>query len=121
MGKYDSASYYLMPIENSPEWTGRIGWGGKLRLIDLYFSLKQYDKTFPLLFKMAEKTKELIANSKDRFAIGILGKIYTDASKVYLEKKDYNTALKYATDGLKLSIDMKRRQVIIDNYQIHSD
>jgi hypothetical protein len=121
MGNYDSASYYLMPIENSPEWTGRIGWGGKLRLIDLYFSLKQYDKTLPMLFKMAEKTRDLIANSNDRFAIGILAKIYTDASKVYLEKKDYKTALKYATDGLKLSTDTKRRQVIIENYQIHSD
>jgi hypothetical protein len=40
---------------------------------------------------------------------------------LYLEKKDYRTALKYATDGLKLSINTKRRLVIIDNYQIHSD
>ena len=121
MGKYDSANYYLLPIENNPQWTGRIGWGAKLRLTNLYIALKQYDKALAILNTMMEKTKDTLNKLNDVFSIGILGRIYTDVSTVYLEKKDYNTALKYATDGLNLSVYTKRRGVIIDNYKVHSD
>jgi tetratricopeptide (TPR) repeat protein len=110
IGNYDSAMFYLAPFATKTDAPPI----GKTYLVHLYISLKQFDKALPLI----NKNIEITAKSNNW---GNLGLLYTDAAKIWLGKKDYQTALSNARAGFVLLTKTKRNIRLIDNYQILSD
>ena len=106
VGAYDSAMFYLAPLE-ARNW-------GQPMISNLYVSLKQYDKALTLINEAIKQAKE------GNFFWG-LGRNYIIAAKAHFGKKDYETALTNARQGLALLSKLKRNTYVIEGYQTISE
>jgi Histidine kinase len=123
MKNYDSALHYLKPFESMQALyalAGRI-MKGKLRLTSLYISMNQYDRALHIINEMIKKADGEIRKTNNPIMIGLKGSFSINAAKAWLGKKDYQMALKYATEGIALLKAVNWKVTMIDNNLVLSD
>jgi len=115
LGQYDSALYYWKQWEKdyNSYAQGHQAYGNNV-LGNIYLKMKQYDKALNL-FEQSNATFKKGINK-----IPLSGS-FISTSKAYVGKKNWNIALKYATDGFTLAEKDKISRNIIDCYQLLSE
>ena len=120
MGKYDSAMVYWNLFRNDPAWNSynAITKANGINLLgEIYLANKQYDKAIEL-FKNSYHTIDTLGTHKWR-RFGIM-EASLHLGKAYDGAKSYNTALKYAVEGLKNAQEINRRPKMMEGYQLLS-
>jgi tetratricopeptide (TPR) repeat protein len=115
LGQYDSALYYWKQWEKdyNSYAQGHQAYGNNV-LGNIYLKMKQYDKALNL-FEQSNATFKKGINK-----IPLSGS-FISTSKAYVGKKNWNIALKYATDGFTLAEKDKISRNLIDCYQLLSE
>ena len=110
MGNFDSSSYYLTPFITMPDRNSVSN--GLTYLMNLYVDMKQYDKAIAMINGTLQGKKIKILRN---------GYALTTAASAYFAKKEYQTALKLAREGLQMLRDNDNKIKMIDNYALLSD
>jgi tetratricopeptide (TPR) repeat protein len=116
MGKYDSAVVYWNLWRNHSGWKGSAdghkAWGNNVLGV-IYLNTGKYDKAIEIFQNSVVTFKKF--NNK-----GALAPTYLNLAKAYEKKKNYKTALQYATDGLGLAKEKSLRPHMMEGYQLLS-
>lgn len=114
MGKYDSALLYWHRWEKdySAYGLGHQAYGNN-NLADIYLRTERYEEALKLMessiatFKKGNKTVPLL-------------RTFLLTAKVYVKKENWNTALKFATEGFTIAKKENIRPSVIDGYELLS-
>jgi len=116
MGKYDSALVYWNRWRYSPYWDsygdGHKAWGYRIRG-SIHLGQKEYDAAIDT-FKIS------LAQMKKQFGFTPPDGT-TPFAEAYYGKKEYNTALQYARQGLPRQKELEVRPQLLKTYQLLSD
>jgi len=108
-GQYDSSIYYLKKYVDPKIW--RIKLSSVILLGETYMATKEYDMALNLFQGIIDSCRAL----KNRTGVRTyFGKSLINAGKIYLEKKNYKTALQYIKEGISL---VGNNSVVMDGYE----
>ena len=114
MGQYDSAFSYVKKytdVDPNNPWAAAI-------LGETHLMKKQYDTALAIFRQCIYGEQYRKYNIENK---GALMRAFLFAGKVYTEKKNYLTALKYENDGLRLAQKDNSRPLLMYGYEMLSD
>ncbi len=114
--QYDSAMFYqqqyIRTIESLSNDPATLGFKvfPNLSVAELYIERREYDKAMPIL-------QYHLPNERGQY-LGTEMRILLDIEKIYVGKKDFNSAFKYGRELLQIAAKTNQRQYLRDGNQL---